>query len=69
MAKSTSPLYYRGEADFSHSKIQKEIPVDKINLTPALIPDIARQVIEKAKRIGDEEERSEEHTSELQSPT
>ena len=34
----------------------KEIPVDKINLTPALIPDIARQVIEKAKRIGDEEE-------------
>ena len=56
MAKSTSPLYYRGEADFSHSKIQKEIPVDKINLTPALIPDIARQVIEKAKRIGDEEE-------------
>ena len=26
MAKSTSPLYYRGEADFSHSKIVKLQP-------------------------------------------
>ena len=34
----------------------KEIPVEKINLTPALIPDIARQVIESAKRVCDEEE-------------
>lgn len=34
----------------------KEIPVGKINLTPALIPDVARQVIESAKRVCDEEE-------------
>ena len=34
----------------------KEIPVDKVNLTPALIPDVARQVIEKAKWIVEEEE-------------
>ena len=32
-----------------------EIPANEVNLTPALIPDIARQVIERAKRIGDEE--------------
>ena len=32
-----------------------EIPANDVNLTPALIPDIAKQVVEKARRICDEE--------------
>lgn len=34
----------------------KEIPPSEINLTPALIPDIAQQVIDQARRIVEEEE-------------
>ena len=34
----------------------REIPANEVIRTPALIPDIARQVLEKAKRIAEEEE-------------
>lgn len=37
-----------------------EIPANDVNLTPPLIPDIANQVIDSARRIVEEEEVSRE---------
>ena len=42
-----------------------EVPAEKVNLTPALIPDIAEQVIARARKLVDEEEAARRAVEEL----
>ena len=42
-----------------------EIPAEKVNLTPALIPDIAEQVVARARKLVDEEEVARKAVEEL----
>ena len=42
-----------------------EIPAEKVNLTPALLPDIAEQVIARARKLVDEKEAALKAVEEL----
>ena len=49
-------VYTEDAVEFAKGFGLREIPANEVIRTPALIPDIARQVLEKAKRIAKEEE-------------
>ena len=63
---STSALRYGEEFVASARELGLvEVPAEKVNLTPALIPDIAEQVIARARKLVDEEAAARRAVEEL----